>query len=368
MSTAYRRIATMTASRMKSWFPTTTSPLIISAPMGGVTNIRLAAEVTKAGGLGFMQAGRDFYPGSAALKSLDDQLTQAWQLLNLESSKDDSSYTLPVGVGVVTHMPSAKHFGETVVPILKRHRPAAIWLFAPSPDAPETHSTIVKEIRSRGSPWKPKIAVQVGTVAAAREAVAYGVDIIVAQGIDAGGHQWASGAGIVSIVPEVADLVREFPDKDLAVWAAGGIADGRGVAAALALGAEGAVLGTRYMVAPESDAQDYKRKALISTSDGGSNTVKSQIHDHITGEMNWPAIYDGRAIVTPTYHDHVAGVPLDENSRRLNAAKDSGDVSRLVIWSGTGVGLIKKEQPAAEITKEVRDEAIKVITNLKAFL
>ncbi|KAI0097130.1 inosine monophosphate dehydrogenase [Daldinia grandis] len=358
----------MAASRMKSWFPTTASPLIISAPMGGVTNIRLAAEVTKAGGLGFIQAGRDFNPDSPALKKLDDQLTQAWQLLDLDASKDDSSH-LPIGVGVLTFMPSAQYFGETVVPILKRHRPAAIWLFAPSPKEPGTHSAIVKELRSRGSPWNPKIVVQVGSVAAAREAAAYGADIIVAQGIDAGGHQWASGAGIVSIVPEVIDVLRdEFPDKEIPVWAAGGIADGRGVAAALALGAEGAVLGTRYMVASESDAQDYKRKAIIATSDGGSNTVKSQVHDHITGEINWPEIYDGRAIITPTYHDHVAGVPLDENAKRLNAAKDSGDVSRLVTWSGTGVGLIKKEQPAAEITKEVREEALKAISNLKSFL
>ncbi|KAI0844523.1 inosine monophosphate dehydrogenase [Daldinia vernicosa] len=372
----------MTASRMKSWFPTTASPLIISAPMAGVTNIKLAAEVTKAGGLGFIQAGRDFNPDSPALKKLDDQLTQAWQLLDLEAYKNDSSH-LPIGVGALTFMPSAQYFAETVVPILKRHRPAAIWLFAPSPKAPDTHSTIVKELRSRGGPWNPKIVVQVGTVAAAREAAAYGADIIVAQGVDAGGHQWAKGAGIVSIVPEVIDMLREeFPDKEIPVWAAGGIADGRGVAAALALGAEGAVLGTRYMVATESDAQDYKRKAVITTSDGGSNTVKikyannsrlpapprSQVHDHITGEIHWPEIYDGRAIVTPTYHDHVAGVPLDENAKRLNAAKDSGDVSRLVTWSGTGVGLVKKEQPAADITREVRDEALKAINSLKSFL
>ncbi|OTB11884.1 hypothetical protein K445DRAFT_26141 [Daldinia sp. EC12] len=358
----------MAGSRMKSWFPTTASPLVVSAPMKGVANIKLAAEVTKAGGLGFIQSGRDFDPDSPTLKELDDQLSQAWQLLGLEASKNENT-TLPIGVGVLTYMPSARHFGETVVPILKRHRPAAVWLFAPSPETPETHSNIVKEIKSRGSPWNPKIVVQVGTVAAAREAAAYGADIIIAQGVDAGGHQWAQGAGIVSIVPEVADVVRnEFPDREIAVWAAGGIGDGRGVAAALALGAEGAVLGTRYIVALESGAQDYKKKAIIATSDGGSNTVKSQLHDHVDGEMTWPEIYDGRAIVTPTYRDHVAGVPLEENQKRLSAAKKSGDVSRLVTWSGTGVGLIKKEQPAGDITKEVREQALKTIADLKSLL
>lgn len=88
--------------------------------------------------------------------------------------------------------------------------------------------------------------VQVGSVAAAREAAAHGADVVVAQGTDAGGHQWASGAGVVSLAPEVADALRDgFPGREVAVWAAGGIADGRGVAAAMALGAEGAVLGTR---------------------------------------------------------------------------------------------------------------------------
>lgn len=118
--------------------------------------------------------------------------------------------------------------------------------------------------------WTPKIAVQVGSVAAAREAARYGADVIVAQGADAGGHQFARAAGVISLVPEIVDMLREEEfdgrgvergegqeegegegegkkrkKRDITVWAAGGIADGRGVAAALALGAEGVVLGTR---------------------------------------------------------------------------------------------------------------------------
>lgn len=78
---------------------------------------------------------------------------------------------------------------------------------------------------------------QVGTVASARQAVRDGADIVVAQGVDAGGHQFASGAGIVSLVPEVVEMVeREFPGREVVVIAAGGISDGRGVAGALALG------------------------------------------------------------------------------------------------------------------------------------
>ncbi|KAI1409491.1 FMN-dependent 2-nitropropane dioxygenase [Hypoxylon sp. FL1857] len=374
MNAIRRGLATMASSRMRSWFPTTSFPLVVSAPMDFVTNPKLATEVTKAGGLGFIQGGRDFSPESPVLKKLDDQLTQARQLLGSGAAANDSSSTLPIGVGFVTYAASTRHFGETTVPILQRHRPAAIWLFAPSPAAPDTLPAIIRSLKpgsnaNSDSTWNPKIVIQVGTVAAAREAVRNGADVIVAQGIDAGGHQWASGAGIVSLVPEIADVLRdEFPGKQVAVWAAGGIADGRGVAAALALGAEAAVLGTRYMVATESDAQDFKRRAVLSTSDGAANTVKSQLHDHIQGNMSWPDVYDGRAIVTPTYEDYRAGVPLDENAKRFQAAKDSGDLSRMVTWSGTGVGLIKEELPAAEITRRVRDGALKAIAGLNASL
>lgn len=360
----------MAASRMKSWFPTTTYPLIVSAPMDFVTNSKLAAEVTKAGGLGFIQGGRDFTPGSPVLKKLDGQLTQAREFLGASASNNNNSTILPIGVGFVLYTATTQHFGDTVVPILQRYHPAAVWLFAPSPKVPDTIASVIKALKSASDDsWNPKIVVQVGSVAAAREAAAGGANVIVAQGVDAGGHQWASGAGVVSLVPEIADMLREeFGDKEIVVWAAGGIADGRGVAAALALGAEGVVLGTRYMVATESNAQDFKRKVILSISDGGANTVKSQLHDQVQGNMDWPDLYDGRAVVTPTYRDHRAGVPLDENAKRLKAAKEGGDTSRMVTWSGTGVGLVREELPAAEITKQVRDGALKAIASLKSSL
>ncbi|RYC56056.1 hypothetical protein CHU98_g10146, partial [Xylaria longipes] len=217
--------------------------------------------------------------------------------------------------------------------------------------------------------WNPRVIIQVGTVAAARQAAELGADAIVAQGVDAGGHQFVKAASIVSLVPEIRDMVRdEFPDREIVVWAAGGIADGRGVAAALALGAEAAVMGTRYMVAPESDAQDYKRQALLSASDGAANTVKSYVHDRVQGNWTWPSLYDARALVHPSYTDDLAGMAIKENEARYKAAKEKGDVSMMVTWSGSGVGLIRNAAPAAEITKKVREEAMKVIQGLRASL
>ncbi|KAI0468296.1 FMN-dependent 2-nitropropane dioxygenase [Xylaria cf. heliscus] len=363
-------------SRMQRWFPGTAHPLIVSAPMAFISNPKLASEVSRADGLGFIQGGRTFKPNSPSVRELDEQLTLAKSLLLQGKGEERTAFDgghLPIGVGFVLFSDcAATHFGETTAPILAHHRPAAVWLFAPDPDKPDTLRRVVEALRKSSADvpnWNPRVIVQVGTVAAARQAAELGADVIVAQGIDAGGHQFVKAAGIVSLVPEVKDMVRdEFPDREIAVWAAGGIADGRGVAAALGLGAEAAVMGTRYVVAPESDAQDYKREALLSASDGATNTVKSYVHDHVQGNWTWPSLYDARALVHPSYTDDLAGMTIKENEARYKTAKERGDFSMMVTWSGSGVGLIRNAAPAAEITKKVREEATKVIRGLNASL
>lgn len=192
--------------------------------------------------------------GSADLKKLDADLEESRNLLK------DASHPLKIGASFVTGHGSIGQFQETALPILKKHRPAAVWLFAPDGDV-KPHKAMIAAIKSLDQP--PKIFVQVGNVESAREAVEDGADVLVVQGVDAGGHQFRRGAGIVSFVPEVKLMVqREFPQRNIGVVAAGGIANGQGVAAALALGesyvvwlksrmltrtpgAEGAVMGTR---------------------------------------------------------------------------------------------------------------------------
>lgn len=141
---------------------------------------------------------------------------------------------LPVGVGFITGHKSVGLFSETVLPIIRKHAPAAVWLFAPDGNV-KPHGGIIKSLRGLDLP--PAVFVQVGNVAAAREAVQDGADVIVCQGIDAGGHQFRRGMGVVSLVPSVKAMLREeFPDKDIALIGAGGIANGDGVAAVMALG------------------------------------------------------------------------------------------------------------------------------------
>lgn len=225
-------------NKLQEFFPNTKAPVIISAPMLGVSNGTLAAHVSRAGGLGMIPAGYDLDPGSAQLAALESELRAARDALGL------AELTLtpaPVGVGFVTCHPSAGRFRETALPLLERYMPQAVWLFAPDPDPDagaagegvRAHPDIIEALHEHGI----KVFVQVGTVAAAREAAGDGADIIVAQGVDAGGHQFAAGAGVISLVPEIrAMLDEEFEGRDIVLVAAGGISDPSAVVASIALG------------------------------------------------------------------------------------------------------------------------------------
>jgi nitronate monooxygenase len=119
-----------------------------------------------------------------------------------------------------------------------KHRVSAIWLAFPPSGA--DHKEIIARIRAtrEESDWAVRIFVQIGTLASAKEAIEQGADVIVAQGGDAGGHQWTQGVSVMVLVPEVRDLVNQMGKRDeVAVLAAGGIVDGRGAVAALSLGA-----------------------------------------------------------------------------------------------------------------------------------
>jgi nitronate monooxygenase len=160
---------------------------------------------------------------------LDTQLAKSRTILDLSDEQ-----TLPLGVGFITFQPSG--FTENAIPILRKHRVAAIWLSFPQANA--DHLPIIQAIRQAQEEfdWDTKVFVQVGTIEAAVEAIKQGVDVLVVQGTDAGGHQWAQGASLISLLPEVRDKLLKTQNRSTAVLAAGGIVDGRGCVAALGLG------------------------------------------------------------------------------------------------------------------------------------
>ncbi|KAJ6440441.1 2-nitropropane dioxygenase [Purpureocillium lavendulum] len=376
-----------TSRRLQEWFPWTASPAVCNGPMLGVVSPALATEVTKAGGIGFLASVFDLSPDSPQLGKLDADLREARALLG-----DADGSPVRVGVSVITGHGSVSHFAATTLPVLARHRPAAVWLFAPAEDV-KPHAAIVAAVREAlGRPGEeqqqgtggggggggPRVFVQVGNVAAAREAVRDGADVVVCQGVDAGGHQFTKGAGVVSLVPEVRAMLareEEFRGREVAVLAAGGIVDEAGAAAAMALGAEGIVMGTRltafiqFTVAKESIYPDFRKKIVLETVDGGATTFKSTFNDRINNNPLWRPPYDGRAITTAIHEKFLAGVSLEECQRILKEEYAAEDSAKLIgTWAGTGVGLVTKPQATGDIVREVREGAKERIRSLAGSL
>ncbi|KAM4065420.1 nitronate monooxygenase domain-containing protein [Hirsutella rhossiliensis] len=355
------------APRLQKWFPWTRAPVICNGPMLGAATPALATEVTKAGGIGFLASAFNLDPGSPQLSKLDADLTESRRLLDQASPSPPSSSPLRIGISFITGHASIARFAETALPIIAKHRPAIVWLFAPAEaeapaPSPRPHRAIIEALRKSAEEsggTVPRVFVQVGNVAAARAAVDDGADVLVCQGVDAGGHQFRRGAGVVSLVPEVrAMLDGEFAGRDVGVLAAGGIATDKAVAAMMALEAEGIVMGTKFTVARESEYPDHRKQLILETVDGGSSTLKSPFHDQMNKSTLWGPLYDGRAIVGPIHGKFLSGSSLEDCQRSLDKDYSPEEATRMLgTWAGTGVGLVQKAQPAGEIVRELREGA-----------
>ena len=181
-----------------------------------------------------------------------------------------------------------------------------------------------------------------------------GVDVIVAQGGEAGG--FGGTVSILALVPEVVDAVAPGP-----VVAAGGIADGRGLAAALVLGAQGVNIGTRFLAAVEAEVDGTWKQAIVSAR--SEDAVKLEFADHVFppgGEGSFTA--RPRVLRTP-FVDEWNGRPADvaaharELSGQLLDAVRSGRAHELVPFTGQSAGLVHEVLPAAEILRRLVDEA-----------
>ncbi|MCC7347609.1 MAG: nitronate monooxygenase, partial [Variibacter sp.] len=232
---------------------------ILSAPLGFVGGGRLAAAVSHAGGLGLIGGGY----GDA--EWLDREFAAAGNAR--------------VGCGFITWSLAAKP--ELLDAVLAR-APAAIMLSfgALAPFA--------ARIAHAGVP----MLCQVQNLEHVREAVAEGARVIVAQGTEAGGH--GARRATLTLVPEVADHLAKSAPETLLV-AAGGIADGRGLAAALMLGADGVLVGSRLMASDEALTPPRVRAAIVAAD--GDATVRTHALDAVRN-IAWPQGFDGRALKT----------------------------------------------------------------------
>lgn len=311
----------------------------------------LALAVSRAGGLGFIGPG--VKPEDSAI-----DLAKARQLLKAETSKALepilSTANLPVGVGFQLWNGDLESAVETV----RVHRPSAAWLFAPRNGQQELDewTNALREAHPGLDVW-----IQVGTLQESLEAVRSPSrpDVLVIQGAEAGGHGMAeAGLGLISLLPEVADAVAQY---NMTLFAAGGIADGRGIAAALALGADGVALGTRFLASKEARIAKGYQKEIVRSVDGARHTVRTTLYNQLRGTNGWPQKYSPRGIVNKSWHDHKAGVPFDELKRLHDKAAQAGDSGwgsegRLATYAGASVGLVNSVEMAAVLVARLQKE------------
>ena len=296
---------------------------ILLAPMGSAAGGKLAAAVSHAGGLGMLGSG---YASEAAIRK---------ELVEAGNAR--------VGIGFILW---ALDKNPQALDVALDAKPTAVMLSFGDP------TPYTARIKATGA----KISCQVQTLEQARQAAAAGADVIIAQGRDAGGHSGMT-RGTIGLVPAVVDAVGSIP-----VVAAGGIADGRGLAAALSLGAAGVSMGTRFTATRESLwDQAMKEKAVAS---GGDQTAQTRVFDIVRGAA-WPSIYPGRALRNDffaAWHGREEALETEQKTAEtayLATAND--DFAQRVVWAGESVDLVRDIPSAREVIERIVDEAASVL-------
>jgi nitronate monooxygenase len=249
----------------------------------------------------------------------------------------------PVGCGFITW--SLRRNPEIFEEVLARE-PKAIFL---SFDDPEPFASQAKAAGIQ-------VFCQLQTRADAERAIDCGADVIVAQGTEGGGH--GGTRATMTLVPEIADLIAGRAPATL-LCAAGGIADGRGLAAALMLGADGVVVGTRFWASKEALVHPNLHAAALAAT--GDSTVRQSVFDILRGR-SWPSRYTGRVLENDMVRqwrgreNDLRAVREDE-AGRFKAAVQEGDTSLAVTIIGEAAGLITSIEPAAQIVDSMAHEA-----------
>jgi nitronate monooxygenase len=302
---------------------------ILQAPMDTIAGARLAAAVSAAGGFGILGGG---YGDKAWLEQETAKLTQL------------SNPSVPFGIGFITWSLAKQ---PELLDVALAARPRAIMLSFgdPNPFAPR--------IKSAGA----LLICQVQSEEMARQALDAGADILIAQGTEAGGH--GASRTTIDIVPAIVDLAA----GRLPVVAAGGIADGRGLAAMLMLGASGVLLGTRFYASVECDGAEEAKKLICAATSG--STIRGVVFD-LSRNIIWPAPFTGRSLI----NDHLRRwtgreVELLQSMNSVAceyaAARAARNFDVAAVFAGESVGLIHDIPPAAEIVDRIVTEADQIL-------
>ncbi|MEV6000524.1 nitronate monooxygenase [Streptomyces griseomycini] len=297
---------------------------VVLAPMDLVSGARLATAVTAAGGLGMIGGG---YGDAEWLKR-----------------EFAAAAGTRVGCGFITWSLALR---PELLDIALEHQPAAVMLSFGDP------VPFADRVRAAAVP----LLCQVHTLDQARQALDAGADVIVAQGGEAGGH----GVGTRStftLVPDIADMIADRSPETL-LLGAGGVADGRGLAGALALGADGVLVGTRFWATEEAAVSARAHARAVAA--GGDETIRTSVYD-IVRQYDWPSQYNGR-VMRNQFIDRWHGREAELAAHLAEAAdefKDAVsqqdfDIANMIV--GEGVGLVQEILPAGEVVRRMTQDA-----------
>jgi NAD(P)H-dependent flavin oxidoreductase YrpB (nitropropane dioxygenase family) len=311
---------------------------VVQAPMGGAACPALAAAVSNAGGLGMLALS--WHPPEAVRAAIRE--TRALT-------------DRPFGVNLVLAFPQSERFAvclEEQVPVI------SLFWGDPAPFVERAHAA------------GAAVTSTVASAAQAREVVAAGVDVVVAQGWEAGGHV----LGEVATLPLTRAVVQAV---NAPVIAAGGISDGRGLAAVLALGAAGAWIGTRFLATPEAQVHADYRERLLAADEAATQHTRlfdvgwpNAAHRVLKNSTiaAWEAAGRPPSGARPGEGEAVAQGPRGGASPRYAAVTPApgmtGDIEALSMWAGQGVAGVTDVKPAAEVVAEIVREAQETIRDL----
>ena len=291
---------------------------IIQGGMAWVAEHHLAAAVSEAGGFGLIGAAR------APPEIVREEIRKAKELTDK-----------PFGVNIMLLNPNADEVAKIVVE-------EGIQAVTTGAGNPEKYMPMWKEAGV-------KVIPVVASVAMAKRMERYGADAVVAEGMEAGGH--IGNQTTMALIPQIVDAV------NIPVIAAGGIGDGRGVAASFMLGAEGVQMGTRFVVADESIVHDNYKDRIVKAKD---------IDSVVTGQSTGHPVRCLRNQMTKEYiKKEQEGVPFEELERMtlgsLRKAVMDGDILNGTVMAGQIAGLVSKRQSCKEILQEIMTEAEKLL-------
>lgn len=352
------------AAKLLSRYSWASRPFMVSAPMRIYAGPALAVAVSRAGGLGYIGPG-------AKTKNMKADLEEASMMVNKAHISSTGSKTLPSTPSLLPVGVGYQLWGDDIneaVAHIDRFKPCAAWLYAPKED-PEEYQDWSRRIRE-ASP-ETQIWIQIGTLEEAKQLLKSSEkpDVVVVQGAEAGGHGRAEdGMGIMTLFPEIADAMA---GSQIPLLAAGGMADGRGLAAALCMGASGVAMGTRFLAATEARIGRGYQNEIVRASDGAVSTTRTLLYNHLRGTFGWPKQYSPRTIINKSHVEHVAGKPFEELKAHHDEALQMGDhgwgpEGRLATYAGASVGLIHGVRDAGDIVREVQNDARKRIRSLSA--